>query len=186
MSRRKERGSAMLVTMIIIAALLGGAAVLASMQVSSSRSTELTRNGLAALYCAEAGLSAARPFISANYGNWDAALLANCTDDGNCNTVIQPTWLDNSQFSHDLEADGVDDFVVSVKDNDDETIPVGSDDTDDKVFLVARCTKYPDSPRVVEELIHYKPATNPYACQGGGVNGAGNDNDQVGIDCSGN
>ena len=46
MSRQGQRGSAMLVTMVIIAALLAGAAVLGSLQVNSNRSTKLTSNGL--------------------------------------------------------------------------------------------------------------------------------------------
>jgi type II secretory pathway pseudopilin PulG len=183
MRRLKERGSAMLVTMIIIAALLAGAAVLASMQVSSNRSTELTRNGLAALYCAEAGLTTARALVSTNYGNWDAALTANCTDDGNCNTVLQPTWLGGS---HDIDGDTIDDYMLSIRDNDDDLANNGADDSDEKVFIVSRCIKYPDSPRQIEELIHYKPAMNPYACQGGGINGGANDNDHTSVDCSGN
>lgn len=183
MSRHSQRGSAMLVTMIIISALLAGAAVLAAMSVSASRSTELTRNGLAALYCAEAGLTTARGMVPMNYGNWDAALVANCAD-SDCYTVIQPTWLAGP---HDIDGDTIPDFELAIRDNDDEMpTPNGSDDNDEKVFIVSRCIKYVDSPREIVEMIHYKPALNPYACQGGGVNGGGNDNDQTSGDCSGN
>lgn len=178
LARARQRGSAMLVTMIIIAALLAGAAVLASMQVTSNRSTELTRNGLASLYCAEAGLTAARTYIAGNYGLWNAALAANCAD-ANCNTVIQPLWLDDTVFDHDLDGDTIDDFAVSIRDNDDEILVAldGAVDTDDQVFIVSRCLKYPDNPRQVEELIHYKPAMNPYCAQEAGANSRNNDND---------
>jgi hypothetical protein len=178
MSRTKQQGSAMLITMIIVAALLAGAAVLASMQVSSNRSTELTRNGLASLYCAEAGLTAARSYIGGNYGAWNAALTANCAD-SDCRSVIQPAWLDDSVFNHSIDGDNVGDFIVSIRDNDDETSgsQVGGTDIDERVFIVSRCIKYPDTPKQVEELIHYKPAMNPYCAQEGGCNSRNNDND---------
>jgi putative hemolysin len=145
--------------------------------VSSNRSTELTRNGLASLYCAEAGLTAARTFIAGNYGIWNPALAANCAD-SDCRTVIQPAWLNNTVFSHDLDADGADDFTVSIRDDEDETgTQNGAIDINDKVFIVTRCLKYPDTPKVVEELIHYKPAANPYCAQEGGANSRNNDND---------
>ena len=171
----------MLVTMIIIAALLAGAAVLASMQMASNRSTELTRNGLAALYCAEAGLTAARATAPGNFGAWDAALVDNCNDDTNCNTLVEPAWL--ASLDHDIDGDTLPDFTLSIRDNDDDAMY--NDDTDDTVYIVARCTKYPDSPRQVEELINYIPAVNPYACQSGGVNSRGNDNDHLFDTCDG-
>jgi hypothetical protein len=167
----------MLITMIIIAALLGGAAVLASMQVSSDRSADLTRTGLASLYCAEAGLIAARPYIGGNYGEWNDALADNCAD-GECRTVVQPDWLNTSVFDHSIDGDTTADFIVSIRDNDDETgAQDGAVDIDDQVFIVSRCIKFPDTPKQVEELIRYTPAMNPYANQEGGVNSRGNDND---------
>ena len=56
--RRTERGTAILITMMIIVALLGGGAVLVGIQMASTRSTEITRSNMTALYCAEAGLNA--------------------------------------------------------------------------------------------------------------------------------
>ena len=170
----------MLVTMIIIAALLAGAAVLASMQMASNRSTELTRNGLAALYCAEAGLTAARAVVPDNFGNWGTALADNCSD-GNCYTLVEPAWL--AAVNHDIDGDTVADYELYIRDNDDDT-NLG-DDTDDTIYIVSRCTKYPDSPRQVEELMLYIPALNPYACQSGGVNSRGNDNDNLFDTCDG-
>src|SRR5687768_9044489 len=81
--RRPERGAAMVVTMIIIAALLAGAAVLASMQLKSSKGSEITRTGLSALACAESGIVAARPTVMANYGQWNGSLTS----------VTEPAWL---------------------------------------------------------------------------------------------
>jgi hypothetical protein len=49
----------MLVTLILITALLSGAAVLVSLQLSANRSTDLMRTGMSSLACAEAGLAAA-------------------------------------------------------------------------------------------------------------------------------
>lgn len=182
--RKRQRGSAMLITMIIIAALLAGAAVLVSMQMSSSRSTELTRNGLAALYCAEAGLAAARSVVTSNYGAWDAALTGNCAD-SDCASLIEPGWL--SAISHDLDGDLISDFALYVRDNDDDAMPQDYDsDEDDTVFIVARCTKYPDSPRQVEELINHRPAMNQYRCQLGDILGQGNDNNHTLDTCDGN
>src|SRR2546430_14927529 len=129
MKRDSERGSAMLVTLIITTSLLAGAAVVVSMQLSSTTSTGLTKNGLSALYCAEAGLAAARPTVANNYGLWNSTLTNDPTGQA------QPAWLSNTALSHDLDGDGVDDFTVSIKDNDDEIAPVANNpaiDTDTK------------------------------------------------------
>jgi len=179
MTRNPERGSAMLVTMIVIAALLAGAAVLASMQLSSNRSTELTRNGLAALYCAEAGLSSTRQTVISNQGLWDAALVANCADTV-CTTLVEPAWI--TALDRDIDDDGSVDFTVSIRDDDDDVNQ--DDDANDTIFVVARCIKYPDSPRVVEQLLLYKPAANPYGCQTGGVDSRGNANDDEAGGCN--
>lgn len=178
MKRTTERGSAMLVTMIIVAALLAGGAVLASMQASSSRSSELTRNGLAALYCAESGLTVSRAQVAANYGDWNNVLAANCADDGDCNTFsAEPAWM--STVNHSIDGDTTPDFVVSIRDNDDETgTQDRAVDIDDRVFVVVRCTKYADTPRRVEELILYKPAMNCYRDMEGGCNDSLNTNNQ--------
>ena len=168
-SRDPERGTAMLLTMILITSLLTGAVVIAAMQLSSGRSTELTRSGLSAMYCAEAGLTAARPTIMGNYDQWAGSLGA----------TTQPTWLSNTAFSHDLDGDGVDDFAITIKDNDDEAPPAANNlavDTDLKIFIVSTCIKFPDTPKQVSELVEYKAAANCYPSQEGGCNGRGNTN----------
>jgi hypothetical protein len=178
MSRKREHGSAMLVTMIIIAALLAGGAMLASIQTSSMRSAELTRNGLASLYCAEAALTASRSAVIANSGAWNATLAANCNDaDSDCKTFsAEPSWM--STVNHDIDGNSTPDFVVSIRDNDDENGAQDYEtDADETVFIIAKCTRYPDTPRTVEELIYYKAALNPHCEQEGGCNSRDNSND---------
>jgi hypothetical protein len=169
-ARDRQRGSAMVLTMVIITALLSGSAVLVSLQITAGRSTELTRSGLSAIYCAEAGLTAARPAIAANYPQWNASLGA----------TSQPAWLSNTAFSHDLDNDGVDDFAITIRDNDDEVAPAANDlahDLDLKVFLVSTCIKYPDTPKEVTELVEYQVGGAPcYGAQVGGCIGRGNAN----------
>lgn len=178
-TRVNQRGSAMLVTMIIVSALLAGAAVLASMQVNANRSTEITRNGLASLYCAEAGLTLGRKYVISGYGAWTPALAANCSD-GDCTTLVEPPFLDPSVFSHDVDGGAASvDFRVYIRDNDDETTGPQNYgvDNDDTVFIVSRCIKYPDTPKQVELLMKYSPAMNPYCQQEGGANSRNNSND---------
>jgi len=166
MRRAKQRGSAMLITMILITALLAGAAVLISLQMASNRSTDLTRSGISALYCAEAGLTATRSVIAQNQPQWTGALA---------NPGVEPGWL--SVVDHDLDNDGSPDFMVWIEDNYDETSPTPNDptvDTDGLIFLVSKCTKYPDTPRVVKELVTAVQQNNCYNSQQGGC--AGNNN----------
>lgn len=171
--RQPERGNAMLVTMIIISALLAGAAVVVSMQVQATRASGVTKQGLESLYCAEAGLAAAHSVVASNYGLWANTLQADPTG------ATEPSWLGDSAFSHDLDGDGVDDFVVTIKDNDDELPPATNDlttDIDTKIFIISTCVKYPDSPKQVVELVKYSGGGTCYKSQEGGCNGNGNDN----------
>ena len=173
MRRNSQRGSAMLVTLIVVSSLLAGAAVVVSMQLSSTTSTGLTKNGLSALYCAEAGLAAARQTVANNYGLWNSTLNNDPTG------ANQPNWLGDSAFSHDLDNDGVDDFVVTIKDNDDEVAPAANNpnlDIDTKIFIMSTCTKYPDTPKQVEELVKYAGGGTCYQSQEGGCGGNGNSN----------
>jgi hypothetical protein len=177
--RIRQRGSAMLVTMIIISSLLAGAAVLVSMQLASNRSTDVARTGLAATYCAEAGLSAARTAVANNYVNWNAALAA-CNGNYPC---AEPAWLGSAAgIPHDIDtpADGIDDFRIYIKDNDDE-VGTGSNDithdSDLRVFIVSRCIKFADTPKEVEELVEYSGGGSNYRSQQGlGRYSGGNNN----------
>lgn len=164
--RSGQRGSAMLVTLIIVSALIAGGAVLVSMQMSSNRAAEVTNTGVASLYCAEAGLSAARPVVVANYPNWA----------GNLSTGIEPSWL--AGIDHDIDKDGINDFVVTLQDNDDDLTGPNdlTTDQDLRIFVVSKCTKYPDNPKQVEELVRYSGGVQKYKAQAGGNAGNGNDN----------
>lgn len=172
--RRQQRGSAMLVTLIIIGALIAGAATLLSIQMASNRSSDLTRSGMTALYCAEAGLAAARPVIAAHYADWNAALC-----DPTAGACTEPTWLSteiNATYGgHDLDGDGLADFEVYLRDNYDE-ISVTAEPTVDhdlQVFVVSRCIKYADTPKQVEELVLFDGGAQCYGMQAGGCSGGG-------------
>lgn len=169
--RSPQRGSAMLVTLIIIGALLAGAAVLVSLQLAGNRSTDLTRSGMSALYCAEAGLAAARPVVATSYGAWATSLAASSGGD-----FTEPAWI-SAVIDHDLDlpADGVSDFEIYIIDNDDE--PAANNraaDTDLSVYIVSQCIKYPDTPVELRELVIYNGGTQCYPWQAGGCTGVGN------------
>jgi hypothetical protein len=168
--RQRERGSAVLLTMIVIVALLGGGAVLLGMQISSTRSTELTRSNMTALYCAEAGLNAARPIIGSNYP-WDA----------NLGTGVQPAYLLHpTLLNHDLDGDGVSDYTITLKDNDDEgALGLANNparDNDLTIWVISTCTKFPENQKQVSELIRYNIRGELYKDQAGGKAGIGTDN----------
>lgn len=173
MRRDPERGSAMLVTLILIAALLAGAAVLVAMQLSSSGAADLNKSATRALHCAEAGLAAARPAVIANADKWGTALGGG-----------QPSWLDATVLDHDLDDnDGAttDDFTITLVDNVDEFSPTPSDpasDNDLRVFIVSTCKKYPDTPKEVRELVQYQTAGKCYNAQKGGCGKNNNQNTQ--------
>ena len=173
--RTSERGSAMLVTMIVISSLLAGAAVLVSMQLASNRSSDLTRTGLEATYCAEAGLDAARAVVASNFSNWPSALLACGAGPYPC---AEPAWLSAALGTHDIDGDGSADFAVYIRDNDDELAPTANNltlDNDLRVFVVSRCTKYVDTVKEVEELVEFTGGGQNYRSQQGlGRYGGGN------------
>jgi hypothetical protein len=171
MKRNSERGSAMLVAMILMAALLAGATVLVSLQLSSNRSTELTKTGITALYCAEAGLTATRATIAVNQANWAAALAAG----------TEPAWVAHPTINHDLDGDGDGDYTVTLEDNHDEIPPTADNqlaDIDGRIYIVSKCTAYPDTPREVRELITFTELRHCYGSQRGGCGGNGNMNSQ--------
>lgn len=162
----------MMVTLIIIGALLSGAAILVSLQLASSRSTDLTRSGISAMYCAESGVAAARPIVAATYGSWSTALGMSSGGD-----LSEPAWLASGIGDHDLDGDSVADFSVYLLDNDDElTANNRAVDSDLQVFIVSRCLKYPDTPQQVRELVLFNGATQCYPWQLGGCSSDGNTN----------
>ncbi len=173
--RAGERGSALLVTLVLVGALLAGSAVLVLLQMTSTRSTDMTRTGLSALYCAEAGLAAARATMLANYTQWNTGLGA---------FPGEPAFLGAGApnfISHDIDGDGSPDFVLSMQDNEDELFPAAPQplvDSDLKVFLISRCIspKLLDNPKEVRELIQFTGGGQCYQSQLGGCGGNGNNN----------
>jgi len=167
-ARRSQRGSAMLMTLILITALLGGTAVLVSLQLSANRSTELLRTDALASACAESGLSAARTLVTANYPLWSGSL----------GTGVEPTWL-SSAINHDLDGDGAADFAITLADNDDELPPMTNDvvhDNDLRIFIRSRCIKYGEVPKQIVELVQYSGGGTCYQSQQGGCASNGNSN----------
>jgi len=162
--RRHERGSALLLVTLILVALLAGGAIALYVQVLDVRSTGLVRQSRTSLYCAEAGLAAARRLVADNMQDWTLILDA---DPGN-----NPVWY---PVTGDLDADGVDDYVVTVRDNDDEASPVDNDptvDLDQRVFVVSACVSNADVPRELTEMLSFSGAGHLYRNQAG--QGAGN------------
>lgn len=185
MSRNRERGSAMLVTLILIAALLAGAAVLVSMQLASNKSTDLSRTSMSSLHCAEAGLALARSVVQSNSGSWNTGLSPATP----ITTSDEPSWLHDaievaagnaatSNVAHDLDGDGAADVIIYLKDNHDELSggDIQGTDFDGRVWVVSRCIKYPDTVKEVEELVEMAGAATCYQAQEGGCFGNGNSN----------
>lgn len=168
--RQRERGTAILITMMLVVSLLGGGAVLFGMQLQSTRATEVVRTGISASHCAEGGLVAARSLVASNYASWSAGLQSGLSN-------AEPTFLQSPNINHDLDNDGVADFTVILKDNDDE---VGTQNTtkdnDLQVWLIATCTKYPEQRKQVSELVRVSVAGTCYDTQLGGCGGNGNGN----------
>ena len=176
--RQRERGTAILVTMIVIVALLGGGAVLVGMQMSSTRSTEVTRSSMTALHCAEAGLNAARRPVNDAYtpdGTWGGFLGKQTTPP----TYDEPTYVAAGAIDHDLDGDGGNDFKIHLEDNDDEfggLTPNLTIDNDLQIYIVSTCLKFPENRKQVRELIRFKVGQKYYNSQAGGIGGNNNVN----------
>lgn len=156
--------------MTLLAALLAAGATVLYLQLSATRSAGLVTRTRSALFCAEAGLVAARAQIGNNYAVWNSLL------DGN--PATNPPWypivgdIDNPPNGND--------YSVTIKDNDDELPPLANNpkkDNDLSVFIVSRCTKFGDMKRTVMELVTYQGGGNLYRNQAGfGPGGTGNKN----------
>lgn len=168
---RRQRGAALMTSLIVLSGLLVAAGASVYLLTAETRSTGYTAMARKSLFCAEAGLAAARTVVARNHAGWGAAL------DGN--SANNPAWY---PITGHLEANasGPPDFTVTLRDNDDELPPLDNDparDNDLRVFIVSRCDKYPDYPRTVMELVEYSAAGHTYrhqAGQGGGNTGNSN------------
>lgn len=154
----------MILTMVIISALLAGAAAVASMQLKSSRGADLARSQIASLHCAEAGVVAARATVMNNYAQWNESLTS----------TTEPSWL--ASIDHDIDGDGSPDFVITLRDNDDETPNDPARDNDLTIYIESTCVKYADVQTRVSELVRFNGAGNCYQAQLGGCGGNNNAN----------
>jgi hypothetical protein len=202
MNRRRERGSAILITMVIVIVLLGGGAVLLGMQLSSTRSTDLSRTDTLATHCAEAGLAAGRALVMNNYNLWAANLCnppapkgtGTCvvgtpgarSTGGGATAASEPDFLLDPAFGTPVPGPGVDhdldnspslkqDFILSLVDNEDEFDSANNYglDNDLHVYLVSTCIKFPGMTRQVAELLKFTPPGNTGCAQSGGCSGLG-------------
>lgn len=168
-ARSSEQGSIMLVVALILVALLAGGGIALYVQVSATRSTSYLISSRSALYCAEAGLAAGRRISGQNVSQWGAILDGSDQND--------PSWY---PISGDLDGDSVADYVVTIRDNDDELPPKANNpqaDDDLSVFVVSRCTRYPETPREVFELVRFATGGGGYRNQAGqGTGNTGNAN----------
>lgn len=171
--RDRERGSAMLVTLILIAALLAGVAVLVSLQLTTSKSTELTRVGLQSLHCAESGLAASHGDVALNRSVVLTHLTANSYSAATpAQWQVIPSFITTAH--RDVDGDGVTDVDIWIIDNED--VNDYTQDSDSRVWLISRCTKYPDAPKEVRELIQFAGGATQYDWQEGRAFGNNNSN----------
>jgi len=180
--RRAEAGTAILITMLLVLALLSGGAVLLGLQLGSTRAAGLSRVKVSALACAEAGLASVRDRIASNYAAWTMSLCNPPPPRGTGTCVIgspasEPAFLQEPLVSHDLDGDGSPDFVITLVDNDDEMPPLTNNlaaDNDLQVFVVSTCIANSELTRSVAELVRYTPGGNCYSTQAGYCGGGGN------------
>ena len=171
MRRNGERGSAMVVVMVILVALLSAGSVAIYVQVADTRTTGMIRQSRDALYCAEAGLATARPLVGQNFADWPILL------DDDPDNDIGAGWY---PVEGDLDGDGEIDYSVTIRDNNDEVPPQPNNTTKDndlRVFIVSKCLKFRDTPREILELILYEGGGTVYRNQAGqGSSNTGNAN----------
>ena len=163
MRRVEERGAAMLIALLVVSSLMTVGVLAIALTLGETKSTGYSADAKAALYCAEAGLAKARPIVGSNYSDWNTIL-------GGGSVAWYPITGDL-----DVPGDNVNDFTVTIRDNDDEPVGTANDPTHDndmRVFIVSTCTRYPETPRQVTELIYYTGGGNSYRDQSG--QGAGN------------
>jgi len=170
-SRNRQRGAALMTSIIVLSGLLVAAGASVYLLTAETKSTSFTAASRRSLFCAEAGLAAARNIVARNHGGWNAALDTNGSND--------PAWYPITGYL-DANGSGPPDFTVTLKDNDDELPPLDNEpnrDNDLRVFIVSRCDRYPEHPRTVMELVEYSSAGHTYRHQGGqGGNNSGNTN----------
>jgi|HubBroStandDraft_2_1064218.scaffolds.fasta_scaffold209907_2 hypothetical protein len=176
-TRQRERGAALMVTLIIIASLLAGAAVVVSLQMGANRGTDLTRSGMTAEYCAETGMERAAPVVAANYQMWGSAMCGSASEASCLPSSPAGEAAIFSTVSHTIGSAGSA-FVLYLRDDEDELTGSQnySQDENTRVFVVSTCLLFPDTPRQVRELIQLNGGGTNYGQQQGTSSGANNFN----------
>jgi len=169
--RSSERGSAMIVVMVILVALLSAGAVAVRLQMGDTQSTGLIKSGRSALYCAERGLNEARPIVGEHTASWDPALTVDTSD--------EPEWYP-IELEWNADHDGPE-ARVTILDNDDERPLTDNDrekDSDLAVYIISECLEFPQTPRKVLEFVSYQGIGESYRNQAGqGSSNTGNMNE---------
>ncbi len=164
-----ERGAALTVMLILVTSLLAIGGIAMYLQLADTRSTRYVNESRGSLFCAEAGLAAARPFIATSATEWSSMLDTDPSNDP-----------DGYPIEGDLDGDGVADYRVVIRDNDDELPPATDDptiDLDATIFVVSSCLRYPDTPREVLEMVSFGGGGFNYRNQSGqGAGGTNNAN----------
>jgi hypothetical protein len=167
---RAQRGAALVTTTIILTSMMIAAASSIYLLTTETRSAGYAASARRALFCAEAGLAAARDVVANNYATWGTALDADLNND--------PSWYP-IRGTVDGTSSG-NDFEVTLRDNDDEMVPLANDlflDSDLRVFVISRCVRYSEYPRTLTELVEYRAGGNAYRNQSGqGAANTGNAN----------
>jgi hypothetical protein len=158
-----------MVTIILVTALLAGGALAVYLQLADTRAAQYVTESRRALFCAEAGLAGARSYVQSHIGDWPLMLDEDTGNDP-----------DGYPVTGDIDGDGTDDYTVTIRDNDDETAPAANQplvDVDSTIFVVSTCSRYPDTPRTVLELLNFSGGGFNYRNQSGqGAGGTNNAN----------
>lgn len=174
--RNGQRGTAILITMLLTVALLGGGAVLLGMQLSGTKSVDVSRTKTLALHCAEAGITAARQGVAAAYTSWAGQICNPPAPEGTGTCVIggvagEPAFLAGINRELDTPPDGAD-FRIHLVDNDDGDGNMAADN-DLQVYVVSTCIKYGEIKQQVRELIKITPGNQGREEQKNGSIGIG-------------
>lgn len=140
--RARERGGITLLlvmVLLVVAIMVGALAVRGS--TADLRMAGAQRVARTGFYCAEAGLAAARSFYAANQPSWGTY------------------FADQTKgFSGDVDGDGKNDYLVTLKDNYDEFPPSVNNplvDNDLTAIMTSTCTSstLTTGPRQLEQIL---------------------------------
>ncbi|MCA9676401.1 MAG: hypothetical protein H6708_34525 [Kofleriaceae bacterium] len=147
--------------LILTTALLSMAGLAVYLALADTNAARFEVHRRSALYCAEAGLEGSLAFVNANVASWGLMLDVDPSND-------PPGY----PVTGDLDGDGVADWQVTLKDNDDE---LGTNDptvdSDGAVFVVSRCIANAETPAEVMTLIAVGGGGTNYRTQAGAGGG---------------